>query len=60
MSKAKNYAESLALAKEAGLTPGSGTYRTYLSRLRSNDLIVESRGHIKASGDLFPEKIIAS
>ncbi|MHB8272026.1 ATP-binding protein [Bradyrhizobium sp.] len=42
-----------AAADEAGYSPSSGTWATYLSRLRSLDLI-EGRGELKAQGWLFP------
>jgi hypothetical protein len=40
-------------AEEAGYSPSSGTWATYLSRLRSLDLI-EGRGELKAQEWLFP------
>lgn len=39
--------------ERAGYSPSSGTWATYLSRLRSLDLI-EGRGELKAQGWLFP------
>lgn len=36
----------------AGISPGSGSFRTYMSKLRSLELI-EGRGAIKASDELF-------
>src|SRR5690606_34994332 len=41
------------IAASAGYSPASGTWRTYLSRLRSLDLI-EGRGGLKAQDWLFP------
>ena len=40
-------------AQEADYSPTSGTWATYLSRLRSLDLI-EGRGELRAQGWLFP------
>ncbi|MDB5606690.1 MAG: hypothetical protein JWP25_3590 [Bradyrhizobium sp.] len=40
-------------SEEAGYSSASGTWATYLSRLRSLDLI-EGRGELKAQGWLFP------
>ena len=50
------YPEALshaAAGEAAGYSPSSGTWATYLSRLRSLDLI-EGRGDLKAQGWLFP------
>lgn len=43
------------LGDVVGITPTSGTYSTYLSKLRSNGLVVVDRstGQLKASEDLF-------
>jgi hypothetical protein len=40
-------------AEEAGYSPSSGTWATYLSRLRTLDLI-DGRGELKAQNWLFP------
>jgi hypothetical protein len=42
-----------AAAEAAGYSHSSGTWSTYLSRLRSLDLI-DGRGELKAQGWLFP------
>lgn len=42
-----------AAGERAGYSPSSGTWATYLSKLRSLDLI-EGRGELKAQGWLFP------
>lgn len=50
------YPEGLShadVAKEAGYSPSSGTWATYLSRLRSLDLI-DGRGALRAQSWLFP------
>jgi hypothetical protein len=52
----KNYPDALThqdAADAAGYSSASGTWSTYLSRLRSLDLI-EGRGDLKAQGWLFP------
>lgn len=43
------------LGERVSITPTSGTMSTYLSKLRSNGLVVVDRstGHLKASEDLF-------
>jgi hypothetical protein len=41
------------LAAEVGLTYGTGTWSTYLSALRSNDLITENGNMLKANDTLF-------
>jgi uncharacterized protein len=42
-----------AAGEAAGYSPSSGTWATYLSRLRSLDLI-DGRGELKAQAWLFP------
>lgn len=52
---ASNYPNALSkeeLARESGLSASSGTFGTYLSKLRTLEL-VEGRGEIKASVELF-------
>lgn len=44
-----------ALAGALRLSPGGGTFSTYLSRLTANGLAVKARGAYLASPDLFPE-----
>lgn len=41
------------LGEAAGLSSGSGTFSTYLSKLRTLELISGSRDHLKASEELF-------
>jgi len=50
------YPESMTreeVAEQAGLIPTTGTFGTYLSQLRSNELIEVSNGRIKASDNVF-------
>lgn len=50
------YPEALTreeVAEQAGLMPTTGTFGTYLSQLRSNELIEVRDGRIKASENLF-------
>lgn len=52
---AEAYPEALSkdqLAEAAGLTAGSGTFTTYLGKLRTLELI-EGRGEIRASAEFF-------
>jgi hypothetical protein len=54
-SLANVYPEALSkqdLAEASGMTGNSGTYTTYLARLRSLELI-EGRGELRASAELF-------
>jgi hypothetical protein len=41
-----------ALAVEASMAPSGGTFGTYLSRLRTNGLIVEERGRVRLVEEL--------
>ena len=50
------YPESMTreeMAEQAGLIPTTGTFGTYLSQLRSNELIEMRDGKVKASDNLF-------
>jgi len=42
-----------SLATSCGLSAGSGTFGTYMSQLRSNNLVRDHRGMITASEELF-------
>jgi hypothetical protein len=41
------------LAAAVGLSPGTGTYATYLSRLNSNELIEKRDGRFVAREEFF-------
>lgn len=47
------------LAGSLGLSPTSGTFTTYLSRLRRNALIEEDGPLLRASQTLWPEELVA-
>ena len=46
--------EKDALALACGLTPGAGTFGTYLSRARTAGLLEIRHGVVEASEALFP------
>ena len=50
---APNTLTSEELGERANLNPKSGTFSTYLSRLRTLELITSGRGWLKASEELF-------
>jgi len=49
-----------ALGIEADLSPTSGSFGTYLSMLKSNGLIEVTGTEVKASDNLFIERLRAS
>lgn len=56
-SKYPNSITKEDLAESTGFSHGGGSFNTYISELRRNNLIEVSGGEIKASKELFPQEM---